>query len=598
MKQELIGIWRSPYSDFGKALKVANDLQDETFTAVNAYTDEVLSGIAGSGFNAIWVHGLLQNLVPSGVFPEFGKHSRKHIKNMRSLIVRAARHGLKVFVYMQPPRGINVKHAFWKNNMDVGGTVSHCVSDDGYKVEMRALCTSTQKVKDYLRTSPERLIREIPDLGGVILITASEYSSHCYGHFHCSEFYPKHRTGKPFPIECPRCRQRHPVDVVSEIIQLFRDGVRAVSKNVQIIAWNWGWTLYEKDPCAAIISSLPKDVVLMSGFERGGTKVILGKRRLIDEYSLSFAGPSGRFLRSFCTARKHGLKVMAKLQIGTTHELATVPNLPLIGRLHKKAMEMRKLGIDGFLGCWNFGNMLTANTAAFNSFFNAERPKSKKKALSEFASTYFPGCDASAVVQAWEQFETAMNSYPFSVPFLYRSPINYSLAYSLKPGQAAGTPMGRSWQMDKRGEDLRHSFLYGCYTLSEVIKGVEFLSKKWKIGATLLERVLKNSECEEARQEIDNAWVCYHIFRSTWNTYRVYRLRRRWTDSKLPAYLRIIRNELTNLKAAFPIVEADPRFGYHSEAQAYMFNAASIRKKIILLKRQIHEIQWRLAKKI
>ena len=68
-------IWRSPFSDFGKTLDDRSGLRNETVTANSVYTSEVLAGIAGSGCNAIWVHGLLRTMVPSSVFPEFGTHS-------------------------------------------------------------------------------------------------------------------------------------------------------------------------------------------------------------------------------------------------------------------------------------------------------------------------------------------------------------------------------------------------------------------------------------------------------------------------------------------------------------------------------------------
>ena len=38
-------IWRSPYSEFGKFTVIPNDLHDETVTAAQVYTDEVLKGI-------------------------------------------------------------------------------------------------------------------------------------------------------------------------------------------------------------------------------------------------------------------------------------------------------------------------------------------------------------------------------------------------------------------------------------------------------------------------------------------------------------------------------------------------------------------------
>jgi len=58
----------------------------------------------------------------------------------------------------------------------------------------------------------------------------------------------------------------------------------------------------------------------------------------------------------------------------------------------------------------------------------------------------------------------------------------------------------------------------------------------------------------------------------------------------LPAYLRIIKDELANLEAALPLAIRDPRLGYHAEARTHLFDAAGIRKKIRLLQRQLQEL--------
>ena len=38
--------------------------------------------------------------------------------------------------------------------------------------------------------------------------------------------------------------------------------------------------------------------------------------------------------------------------------------------------------------------------------------------------------------------------------------------------------------------------------------------------------------------------------------------------------------ELENVSKALPLVEKDPRLGYHQEAQCYMYNSKSIQAKI------------------
>ena len=57
----------------------------------------------------------------------------------------------------------------------------------------------------------------------------------------------------------------------------------------------------------------------------------------------------------------------------------------------------------------------------------------------------------------------------------------------------------------------------------------------------------------------------------------------------MPAYQKIIRDELENVRAALPFVEADKRFGFHSEAHAYLFDAARMKKKIRALEKQLAE---------
>jgi hypothetical protein len=222
--------------------------------------------------------------------------------------------------------------------------------------------------------------------------------------------------------------------------------------------------------------------------------------------------------------------------------------------------------------------MTSANTAAFHRFLLARRRPTRRTALKDFAREYFPGCKPDLVVSAWERFGEAMKSYPFSIPFLYNSPVNYTLAYPLRPGPLSGRPMGRSWQMDPRGDDLAPSL--DPYSLADVIRGLGAVAQTWKGGVTLLERGLRSCTGDAARMELDNARVCYHVFRSAWNTYRAYRLRRHWTDAKLDAFRRIAANERANLEQVSTYVQRDPRFGYHSEPQAAMFDTTSIRRKM------------------
>ena len=581
-RTDLPRIWRWHEADFGHD---RSELEVDSVTSNAVYTERVLAEIAANGFDAIWVHAILHHVVPSRVFPEFGLNASVHLENMCALIERAARHGLRVYLYMQPPRGFDIRDPFWEAHPAVQGAPMPWETIAGEHTTFCAMCTSTPQVKEYLRDSSAAIGRELPELGGLVLVTATEYPSHCYRSFQA--YGDLEEWAKTPERVCPRCIQRTPAEVVTEIIHLISDGLHSSNPAAQVIALNWSWATLDADPSPNIINGLPDDAILGIDFERGDTKEILGKTRPIDEYALSFVGPSKRFLTTYEIAKRRNLAIIAKFQAGTTHELATVPNLPLLGNLYEKAAAMRVLAVRGFMACFCFGNMLSGNTAAFNEFFNAPELAPREQALRDFATNYFgAACDAEEARQAWETFGSAMDNFPFSIPFLYMAPTNYALGYSLKPGPLTGVTAGRSWVVDERGDDLSEC-LNAPYTLDEVIRGFALLTRQWKKGAALLSRALKNCDNERARQEAANAWVCYHTFRSTRNLFRVYKLRLKWTDEKTAAYRKIIRDELANVQAALPLVEADDRFGFHTEAHAYLYDAPRLKKKIRALQKQL-----------
>jgi hypothetical protein len=577
----MIKIWRSPYSVFDTVSNNTDDLLNETVTADAVYTDDVLAEIAQSGFNGIWVHGLLHHLVNEELFPELGINAAIHQDKLRKLIERASKHDIKVYIYMQPPRALPVANQqFWSKHADVAGQIEELIGEHDEVFQVQSMCTSTPQVKQYLQSAAGKLAETLPGLGGVILITASEYPAHCVA-----------RRGsvvgalgeiENIPVDCPRCAVRKSEDIVAEVITLVRDGIRTFSDSIEVIAWNWSWSFYIDAPCEEIISQLPKDVILMAGFERGGKKNILGHvDAKIDEYSISYAGPSEQCRETFSLAKTHGLRCFAKLQFGTTHELATVPNLPLIGNLFQKASFIKQQNLAGFMGCWNFGNMITANTAAFNWFLSAESPSEAARALPEFAEYYFRGGDNNKVVAAWTAFAEAMNSYPFCISYLYAGPTNYALGFISQPAPLNDKSAGRSWLMDERGDDL--SGAIADFSLDEIITGFGIVAAKWSDGVKLLKLALAGLDNKHVVAEIANAEVCGGAFRSTWNLFRFYKLRLAWDDKKLPAYKQISEDELINLQQVLPYIEQDSRLGYHSEAHGYMFNAEIIKKKIATL---------------
>jgi len=582
--KEMLRIWRSPLSSFGSFQRRPDPWKMETVTALDAYSDEELARIAVAGFNAVWLHGDLNHVVRTKVFPELGRDAGLHQQRLNALVQRAKRHGLGIMMFCQPPKAMPLEDDFWRNRADLAGQREIVTGEGvGEDVEVQALCTSTKPVQDFLFQTAAELAEKVPELGGLILITASEYPAHCWS-----------RRGNIMlgdgslaraEMECPRCRDRSAGAVVTEVIQRIRDGVRSVRADMKIIAWNWSWSFYEPIPCANIISGLPLDVILMADFERGGLKRIHGVDTVIDEYSLGFVGPSRQFVESLEVARSRGLEVMAKLQFSTTHEMATVPNLPVMGNVLSKAFAVLRLQLSGFMGCWNIGNSISANTAGFIAALSGRLPGDLPAALAAFASEYFPGCDAAKTASAWLIFGEAMDCYPFSTTFLYSGPANYALVIPTAPGPLTGKPLGRSWMMDERGDDFAPA-LAGT-SADDVAAGFERLAARWGEGLREYREALHEGRgSPQALDELRTAEVCFHAFRSLVNHLRIYQLRSRWTPEVLPEYRVVIRKELEVLRAVLPILQADKRFGYHSEARGYQYDADQVARQIAELERQ------------
>jgi hypothetical protein len=566
-------LFRAPTAQFLRDAELADQV----------YTADALKRLADLGFNGVWIRMVYRRLLKNPRYPSFGDQAEHSLPGLCRVIERGERCGLKVYAYLQEPLGLATDDPFWEHHPKLGGaTYNHQNPFTHAYTPMRAFCTSTEAGKDFLTESSEHLVRQLPGLGGVIMITASEFISHCY-----SKYYPArnrhHGDQCEEPLRCPRCRERHPSDVVAEILNLIRMGIDRANEQVALIAWNWAWHNYEPDPQTRILAQLSSGIDCLVDFERGGYKADPdGKIIYIDEYSLSYEGPSERFLRLKHSCDKLGRTVYAKLQIGTTHELATVSNLPLFGKLFDKAQCFKQLRLAGFMGCWAFGLDPSLNLAAFNFFLSNRCPSSKDEALAALATQELPGCDTAKVLEAWGRFDSAFDHYPFSMSFLYQSPINYSLALPFEPGPVQGGDSGRSWVIEPRGDDLASSC--GPFSAEEVVQRLTRLLALWRQGLVAYEAGLKGAG-GRAAQELSAARAVFVSVRSVRNSYRLYLLKRNWSDDCLPQYRDIVQDELETLDDAIPVYECDPRQGFHQEPSTYMVTADAMKAKRARLRR-------------
>lgn len=587
-------IIRSPWSDF-----YGREIEDALKTHPESYLEEA----ASEGFNGIWLHSTLRDIVSSTPFPEFGKKGKEQMPALNRLVERAAKYGMKVFLYLCEPRGFDGKDTFWKKNGDVKGQP---LVSPVFNYSHFALCSTTQRVKDFLALSSYNLFREAPGLGGVFMITASEFHTHCYSH------YPKWQ--KTFTdtnmarwaeadFYCRRCETRHPSEVVAEIITLVNSGIKAASAEAKVIAWNWSWYIIEPDPQKKLVSLLPRDVILMADFERGGSKKVLGKKVLVDEYSFSYTGPSKRFKDILAQAKNRGMKSMAKIQLGTTHEFVTIPYIPVPQILARKMGKMKKLGVYGYLGCWIFGGDITPMSKIAGKMSRG-KDVSVSEAVKETAVEEFEDKKAAGhVVRAWKSFSKAWALYPFSIPFLYYSPVNYSTVYpfSLNARKTGPIPSWRPLPADGQGRLAVGENIEtwtAPFTGAFVKKALRQLLLEWKRGLDILRDGAKRPGKVSGRylKELDMAEHVFLSFESIIDIIDFYRLlslyRQEEKDGKAgKALKKLFLKQLSLALRDRIIVARNSDFGFHPEAHARFVTVEGLDYKIALLRKNLRILE-------
>lgn len=206
------------------------------------------------------------------------------------------------------------------------------------------MCPSTKQGRAYIEECMFTLFTLVPDLAGFIGITLGEAVAGCDS------------VATKDSIACPHCRAAglSKPGALAKTERLLKRGMQRAKPDAEFISWTYavrGWTAEMQAEHGKVRD---ETIPLMNNFEDRGTVLQLGKERTTVDYWLSYAGPGEVFRHGAETA--NGAPLYAKLQICASHELATVPYVPVPGILYDKYKEMHRLGVTGAVYCWFFGN--------------------------------------------------------------------------------------------------------------------------------------------------------------------------------------------------------------------------------------------------
>lgn len=401
--------------------------RDELIDDVDYYPDEYLNRLAHEGVNGLWLTIAFSDLCKTSI-TELAPNAETRLAKLRRTVERCLRYGIKIYIFCIEPRAMASDNPILLNNPVLKGADIH---DGTY-----CFCPHSEVAQNYLYDSTNWIFSQVPNLGGMINISFGERATTC--------------LSSDFGANCPVCSQKTPGEIIATSLKPMERGMHDAAPDADLISWLYvplnGTGSFCAEQMMDVANKLPENVILQYNFESSGGKEQLGKYRHAGDYWLSYVGPSKIFSELNAIAQAKQNAVSAKIQVGCSHEVATVPFVPVPALLYRKYHEMHKLGVSSAMQCWYFGNYpgimnKAAGLLAFEDFSTDEQNFLKRLALPDW------GEHADAVVAAWSLFAEGYSHYPLSNMFQYFGPMHDGVVWPLYLFPAH-KPLAPTWKLE------------------------------------------------------------------------------------------------------------------------------------------------------
>ncbi len=529
---------------------------------LDPFPDGLLQRLSNLGVNGVWLHVVLRDLAPGGkAFPEFGVGCEKRLATLRTLVERAKKYGVGIYLYMNEPRMMPLDFFKVEGRADMAG-----VQEGNF----RAMCTSHPAVRQWMGDALTYVFQQVPDLGGVFTITASENLTNCASHYQWKS--------------CPHCKNRSDAEILADVNTIIEQGVHRGNPKAKVLVWDWGWR--GNADASDIIAKLPKSTWLMSVSEwdlpldRGGIKTAVG------EYSLSAVGPGPRALRHWKAAKQAGLKTAAKMQLNNTWEFSSVPYLPVMNLVAEHCHNLASAGVDGMMLSWSLGGYPSPNLEIAARFLAKPTP-SIDQVLDSVAAERYGAEGGPLARKAWEAFSTAFRQFPYSCG-LYTNPVQMGPAnplYRVKTNYGA-TMVGIPY------DDV--TAWRGAYPVEIFAGQYEKVAQGWQAGIPLLKEAAAKAPAErraDAQTELRFAEAACIHFQSVVNQtrYVVARDALAQTPNTLTAEQRkalltqikaCLESEIVLARRLFTLTSEDSRIGFEA-SNHYYYVPLDLAEKVI-----------------
>lgn len=506
--------------------------------------DGLLSEYSKKGINAVWVHGLLSALSYYPFDESLCVDYKKRRYKLINLIKRCKKYGIKVYLYLNEPRGLPVEKL---------GKFSHLAG----RVEggIANLCIENKEVQEYLYTAVKDLFDEVSDIGGVFTITMSENPTHCH--------YVQGNN-------CPRCKHLPPEEVTAKINNIIYNAVKDSNSSAEVIANLWGWSQFmgwNDEQAKRGIGLLKKgiSVLCVSEFdldiEKGGVK---GK---IIDYSISNPGPGEVAKTNLTLAKELGHKTYAKIQVNNSWECSAVPYLPVFDLTYEHLENLKRIGVEDYLLTWTLGGYPSPAMDMISDYSTLK----ERFSLDGWYEKYY-GENGKIVKDAVEEFCLAFREYPFSVQTLYLSPqtLGASNLWDLEASQNKSTMVCYAF-------DDYESWL-GQYPYEVYLAQYKKLLSGWNKGIDKLKKIPNNQLIDEL---LLFAEVAYCHFEANLAQTEYAKAKR---DGDRPALEKAVSIAYLNAERMISLKAKSSLIGFET-SNHYFYTLRGLVEKVINLKR-------------
>ena len=549
--------------------------RDELADDVDYYPEPYLERLEREGVNGLWLKISWRDLAETS-FTKRAPDAPRKLAKLRQTVDRCLKHGIRTYVFFIEPIYATVGDPLLKEHPELFG--EPCEG-------MCVMCASRPEVRRYIEESVRDIFTQVPGLGGALAITHGERPTTCFS-------WVESRDGSR-RRHCPLCDKREPWELFNFVAESVVKGMRAAGSDGEFISWFYQPDLSpQRDPWVAECARhLPDGVVLQYNFESGAEREQLGKVRYGGDYWLSYTGPSAAFRAVAEAARAAGKPIGAKIQVCNSHEMATVPYVPVPGLLYRKYRAMKELGVSEVMMCWFFGSYPGVMNRAAGELAYEDFKDGEDAFLRRLAAPYW-GADVGTVANIWKRLSDAYAEYPLSNHMQYYGPFAAGAAWPLRPDIDLA-PLGRTWKPfdapsgDLIGECLEnHSLAEALELASRMVRLSELpeldaLAARWKGNR---ERMLDLGVMKALTLHFRSAYDIFDFYAA--RAEAVFASRCDGDTAKALAALdrmdAAASREEAVTRELLPLARADSRLGFHSEAESHQYHPA--------------KLDWRLGK--